>query len=313
MFELIKRFLSPEWTWPCPERLQPDMPMPPVPKPHHPLVAKFWAYVHYYLKEFSYRYYSPWYGVEWNNGIIDLPFGLIIKWSDGTRAEEYLATQVVRAAGFPAPLVLCYGFHPHMPHAPVSILMSRLPGKELGEVYNTLEDTERGQIMQDLKKYLSIMRKWKSPWGSDRVCSVTGTSLRSVRIPHESGGPFESLNEFNDYLLAPKWINEMTEEVYAERLAKAEKFHSINHRIVFTHGDLKHHNIMVHKGHVSGFIDWESAGWYPEYWEYTTSMRILRKTFWWYDFIVELGAKDYMKEADYDRGRHNITCFSYWG
>ena len=29
----------------------------------------------------------------------------------------------------------------------------------------------------------------------------------------------------------------------------------------------------MHDGHVSGFIDWESAGWYPEYWEFTTPLR----------------------------------------
>ncbi|QPG97842.1 hypothetical protein C2857_006930 [Epichloe festucae Fl1] len=30
---------------------------------------------------------------------------------------------------------------------------------------------------------------------------------------------------------------------------------------------------MVHNGRISGIIDWESAGWYPEYWEFTTPMR----------------------------------------
>lgn len=25
---------------------------------------------------------------------------------------------------------------------------------------------------------------------------------------------------------------------------------------------------MVKEGHITAIIDWESAGWYPEYWEY---------------------------------------------
>lgn len=42
--------------------------------------------------------------------------------------------------------------------------------------------------------------------------------------------------------------------------------------VYFTHGDLTYTNIIV-KGapgsyRLSGVIDWEQAGWYPEYWEY---------------------------------------------
>jgi aminoglycoside phosphotransferase (APT) family kinase protein len=40
----------------------------------------------------------------------------------------------------------------------------------------------------------------------------------------------------------------------------AERLRKMRHPIVFTHGDLKHHNIMVLDGHISGFLDWESVG-----------------------------------------------------
>ncbi|OAG38277.1 hypothetical protein AYO21_07503 [Fonsecaea monophora] len=38
---------------------------------------------------------------------------------------------------------------------------------------------------------------------------------------------------------------------------------------VFTHGDLNPFNIMLRGDRVVGLIDWECAGWYPYYWEYT--------------------------------------------
>ena len=42
-----------------------------------------------------------------------------------------------------------------------------------------------------------------------------------------------------------------------------------NHdRIVLTHGDLVPRNILVKNGRIVGIIDWEMAGFYPEYWEY---------------------------------------------
>ena len=53
-----------------------------------------------------------WVGITYDNQIAQLPFGLILKWFDGTRVEEVLARQVARAAGFPVPKVNCYGEHP---------------------------------------------------------------------------------------------------------------------------------------------------------------------------------------------------------
>ena len=37
------------------------------------------------------------------------------------------------------------------------------------------------------------------------------------------------------------------------------------HSIRFTDADLSPGNIMVDKGHVMGILDWQEAGWYPEY------------------------------------------------
>ncbi|WPG99016.1 Hypothetical protein R9X50_00181800 [Acrodontium crateriforme] len=40
---------------------------------------------------------------------------------------------------------------------------------------------------------------------------------------------------------------------------------------VFTHGDLSSLNILARGDDIVGIIDWETAGWYPSYWEYTTA------------------------------------------
>ncbi|KAG5913969.1 hypothetical protein E4U61_006251, partial [Claviceps capensis] len=45
--------------------------------------------------------------------------------------------------------------------------------------------------------------------------------------------------------------------------------HSSGHEIVLTHGDLNMRNIMMHNGRLSGIIDWETCGWFPDYWDYT--------------------------------------------
>ncbi|KAE8312066.1 kinase-like domain-containing protein [Aspergillus transmontanensis] len=49
-------------------------------------------------------------------------------------------------------------------------------------------------------------------------------------------------------------------------------------RAVFTHGDIAPRNIMVDENaNITGIIDWEYAGWYPDHWEYA---RILRLALW---------------------------------
>jgi hypothetical protein len=63
--------------------------------------------------------------------------------------------QVARLAGFPVPRVIRYGDHPDTPHAPVSILMTRVPGEELGQVYETLSDEDKNSILEELKGYIS--------------------------------------------------------------------------------------------------------------------------------------------------------------
>jgi len=40
---------------------------------------------------------------------------------------------------------------------------------------------------------------------------------------------------------------------------------------VFTHGDLNPFNIFVRGDEVTAIIDWECAGWFPNYWEYTSA------------------------------------------
>lgn len=249
--------------------------------------------------------------MPYDNQVASLPFGMVLKWPDGTRLEEVQAMKVARAAGFPVPRVICYGEHPESPHALISILMVRVPGKELGQVYENLNKDERETILKEL--YLDMMRTWPNPWGGDRICSITGSTIRSVRVPFHKVGPCENENEFNNSLIrvaSPRLFP--SKEIYRDVRNRAEKIHSLSHRIVFTHGDLKHHNIMVYNGHISGLLDWESAEWYPDYRECTTSLRFTREEFWWFDFAVRLGGQKYLVELECERALTWLTSQTYF-
>jgi aminoglycoside phosphotransferase len=233
----------------------------------------------------------------------------VLKWSDGTRLEEVAAMIMMRRAGFPVPMVISYGDHPDWPNAPVSILMTRLPGKELAEMYEQFNDEEHESVFTELRTMLGVMRNWPHPWGGDRICSVLGTAIRSVRVPSHSIGPYESQAEFNDRLISPARRGDKSQEWFEEKLEFAKRIRSVHYEVVFTHGDLKDHNILVHDGHISGFIDWESAGWYPDYWEFTTAMRFCPE--YWSEFVKRLGGSRYLEEREYERALNSLTVDSY--
>src|SRR5437762_7175525 len=111
-----------------------------------------------------------------------------------------------RCRSFESPAFQCQessgmGSTPTLPHAPISILMTRLPGRELGKVYETLSDEDKKTAFSELKTYLSAMRKWANTRGGNRICSISGTAIRSVRVPGHFAGPYENEREFNEYLI----------------------------------------------------------------------------------------------------------------
>jgi serine/threonine protein kinase len=223
--------------------------------------------------------------------------------------------QMARSAGKPVPKVICYGDHPQSPFS-FSILMTRLPGFELNNVAGEsfFEAYEEGLWVKELKRCLEAMRSWKSPHGEERICSALGTSIKSSRVPFHTMGPFETEQEMHQYLISPASPHAFeSEEAFQECLASAREIQSMHHRVVFTHGDFKHHNILIdEKGNLTGILDWESTGWCPEDWEFCTAMRFGHGSFW-YNLSSKLGGEQYLSELVCDRDLNRLTVGSYVG
>lgn len=287
--------------------------IPRIPSIPHPVTRRLWGLLHELLSRLSESYCS-WFNIPFAPPIMQLPFGLILKWSDRTRIEEVVAMQVARAAGMPVPLVLCYGEHPSDPIRPISILMTRLPGWPLFNSRNPFIEEEQQPWFDELRDCVHAMRKWKNPLGDNLICSITQTPITTHRVPGHAMGPFHSERELHDYLLSPASSHGFkTMEEYEAAMAQAKQILDIPHRMVFTHGDLKTHNILVDENYcLSGFLDWETAGWYPEYWEYTTAMKYCKGT-WWYEAMLVLGADQYTTEVECERALNNLTVDSWAG
>lgn len=250
-------------------------------------------------------------GIEFNSQVMDLPFGLVLKWTERVHIEEAIAMQMARAAGIPVPKVLCYGEHVGT-WRPISILMTRLPGWELINSSEPLVLEDEGPWVDELQQCLDAMRTWKNPFG-DRICSTIGTAISTQRVPNHGMGPVENEDELHEYLLRPAsqhgFKSKEDNEIPSQRL----EIFTMPHRVVFTRGDFKAHNILVDDdGHLSGFLDWECAGWCPEYWDFTTAMRFGRDS-WWFQVASILGGSRYLTELDCDIALNALTVDSYIG
>jgi thiamine kinase-like enzyme len=50
---------------------------------------------------------------------------------------------------------------------------------------------------------------------------------------------------------------------------------------VFTHGDITPRNILIDEyDRITGIVDWEFVGWYPDYWEYANIMKPTEEKDW---------------------------------
>ncbi|KAK2745023.1 hypothetical protein FQN55_006380 [Onygenales sp. PD_40] len=306
----IPRILQQDFTWPRPMQSTIAKATPSLPRIPGPAARRIWGTIHRALYHFS-KQYCRWFGISFNAHIVELPFGLVMKWTDRTSVEEAVAMQLARNAGMPVPRVLCCGEHPASSNRSFSILMTRLPGVSLENSYDSFEADVEGPWVDELKICLQSMRLWQGL--EKRICSAIGTSIRSSRVPGHVMGPFKNEAELHEYLLGPASSHgfESTEE-YEETLSRARRIQQRQpHRIAFTHGDFKAHNILVDDGgHLSGFLDWESAGWYPEYWEFTTAMRF-GKNSWWYQLASWMGGDQYLDDLDADVALNLLTVDSY--
>ena len=124
--------LHPDFTWhtaPTVDQLRKRLSSAPA-TPRVRRVAPLWVqhivgFLHKRLKYIS-LWYCQWYDIPCPGQIWPLPFGLLLKHSDGTRIEEVITTRAAYDAGIPVPKIISYGAHLNT-MAEVSILMTRMP------------------------------------------------------------------------------------------------------------------------------------------------------------------------------------------
>ncbi|KAL9594937.1 MAG: hypothetical protein Q9219_006743 [cf. Caloplaca sp. 3 TL-2023] len=191
----------------------------------------------------------------------------VAKTGDAIRLTEAASMRYVRSkTSIPVPEVIDAFVHPETKH--VCILMERIDGQPLDEVWDTYSETQKEHIKSQLKGFWEELRQIKGT----SIGPVDGTYCADQFFDGEdnaSYGPYESEAAFHDGLiraLEARGRNTWTERVVTFIRAMPE------HEVLFTHNDLAPRNILVRDGNVVAIIDWELSGFYPGYWEYVKAL-----------------------------------------
>ena len=145
------------------------------------------------------------------------------------------------------------------------ILMRRIPGEPLSNVWSKLTIDEKNKIAKQTAEYLQQLRALQS----DKIQCLGGRPVFSNFLFKNEGsnevprGPFASDDEL--WAEMERGLNEKIPEAARVRLRQCMPSAM---PYTFTHGDLTNVNIMVENGELTGIVDWETAGYFPVWWEY---------------------------------------------
>ena len=185
------------------------------------------------------------------------------------------------------------------------LVKEHLPNVPVPQVYGSLYKFEDGVAYYgELEMEFMPGRTLKSVWAEldedtkDRICYDIWdlvTKIRAMPRPHDlAPGLYRTIDgsPFRDPLIAsgdtkpPLILDDDTlrECIYAAYVDN----HGLTYRdsgdlpeslprsstSVFTRGDIAPRNIIVDENcRITALLDWEGAGWFPDYWEYTQMLK----------------------------------------
>jgi aminoglycoside phosphotransferase (APT) family kinase protein len=195
--------------------------------------------------------------VEW---VQSLPFGLIVKkLIDAPKSEPNTLQMVEKHTTIPAPRVV----EVFSNQGATYLVMTRLPGTRFQDVFHLMNYDERNRLADDLKACVTQLRRIPNKTAY-LFGDTLGGKVFDHRIPDNKGGPFNSEADFYDHLTSH--LKCTIEQAFPDEHLRYD------HRSYFTHSDFSLGNLLVEGGRLSGIVDWECAGFLPEYWEFTKAV-----------------------------------------
>ncbi len=240
--------------------------------------------------------------------------GLMVKRGTGVKLEEADNLEYVRNnSSVPVPKVHCAFTRRGCRY----IVMDYIHGQTLWSWWHTASAESKKRVRRQLAGHMSNLQSVPNPTPG-RVGGLKGGPIYDYRYTsgkgaspytEESFGPFHDAHEFHLWLR-----NGFTSPVSSEVGEKSNQDAGIdrmcqmqdrrNYATTLTHGDFSSQNIIIRDDKVAGIIDWEMAGWYPDYWEYTSAWHVNAYDDFWRPEVEEiLDGHKYTAEFEADNIR----------
>lgn len=224
-----------------------------------------------------------------------IKYGVNVSLTDGKNMWFIHQTQII-----PVPQVFALYSEPHSDGANINyIIMERVVGQRLDDVWSQLDTLQKTKIASQLRSQVDRLRSLtapgffgcidKQPFEDPIFWSDPDDNLEYI------SGPFDTEQQLNDALIQKynaTCVLKHKANFYRRMFPKVLHYHNP----VFTHGDLQRKNIILMENGAAIVIDWETAGWYPEYWEYASAMAACGA--WkddWHEYVAQI-LKEYPNE-----------------
>ena len=212
----------------------------------------------------------------------------VVKYGEGidtTEGENMLYVQ--RTTNVKVPKV--YAIYTDSRSGKHGIIMEFMEGETLASIWPNLNVTQKMSITSKLKNFYDELHQLPSPgyYGSlEKGPLLDDIFWTSEKIP-TINGPFETENALNE-AMAQKYLYAGRTSYKADYYRRCLPHVFRDHHPTFAHADCQRKNIIIRRVATREsysmadqsiedefeviIIDWEKAGWYPDYWDYSMAI-----------------------------------------
>ncbi|KAJ2894821.1 phosphotransferase enzyme family protein [Zalerion maritima] len=218
----------------------------------------------------------------------------IVKYGTGvslTEGETMLFVKKVSTIPVPNLYALYSRKNEGTNHTTNYIVMENIAGESLASRWVSLNTAEKVAVAGQLRSYFTQLRQIPSPgyFGLLGKRPFEDFVFRVGAIANQQmlSGPFDTVQKMLDAMVQKHLLRK-------PELQKSKYYNRVlplvirNHVPIFTHGDFQRKNILIKNDGEVVMIDWEAAGWYPTFWEYSMAIYSCNWKDDWHLWVVKV-------------------------
>lgn len=152
------------------------------------------------------------------------------------------------------------------------LFMEYIRAPELERIWTHLNASQRRIVLEQLKAILKTMRCLHNPVGHLIQTCDESAIIDDPFVIEPFKGTVAAFHDMQGVTYIREKLRHKFSEAECSSIdACAERGLKNTYQVKFTHGDFAPRNILISPKtlNIVALVDWEHAGWWPEYWEYT--------------------------------------------